>query len=701
MRKYFLAIAALLLCSSSAWATIAQDQAPVVQAGCSSSTTCTLTLTSVASGDMIHVSAAWPDSQTFVSITDGGDTFTNTSAAPTDSAWTTRYTGDWYVCSTSKSGTVSVVIQISGAATITYILGDTWMGVKTSGCLDTSGTRAVTSTTANPSVATAAWSSSTNELGIGCANYGSALTVGTGWTALSNSGTTSKCEYILNPSGCAVTSTWTSTATEGVLFVGAFLPASGGAANPCVAQTYFLATAAGGGSDSNSGTSSGSPWLTPNHALNCGDLISAAASTAYVSSNFSSSSWGVVSCPSSNNVAWLKCATFDACKITETGGAYVMNVGQSFWGVQGWELSATTTDNFNSCFTVNSNNGVSVHHIIFANDISKNCEGGGFGFADHSTSISWDYGVMIGNWAYNSATGTSLCYSGFSVYQPIALDTLPGTHIYIAGNIANDNVDGNMCGGGVGTDGEGITLDTLDFSQGGGSAYTQQVVVDNNITIFNGNAGINEFGGGNTLAHVYIRHNTVYGNQTDVNQSDTFCGQVIIAGSTNGARLTEGYQNLVMTQAATAPACGGSNPVYTWSASLNNTTDHVYNNYLYSAAGNNTQVINNAGSFAYGPNNTTGTNPSFVNPVDPGAPSCGSASSVPNCMATVIANFTPTTAAAKAYGYQIPSTTSIYDPLYPQWLCTVTNLPTGLVTPGCVTGSAIPSGVTMSGATIH
>jgi hypothetical protein len=52
-------------------------------------------------------------------------------------------------------------------------------------------------------------------------------------------------------------------------------------------------------------------------------------------------------------------------------------------------------------------------------------------------------------------------------------------------------------------------------------------------------------------------------------------------------------------------------------------------------------------------------------------------------MATVIANFTPTAPAAKSYGYQIPSTTSIYDPLYPQWLCGVTNLPAGLVTPGC------------------
>ena len=104
--------------------------------------------------------------------------------------------------------------------------------------------------------------------------------------------------------------------------------------------------------------------------------------------------------------------------------------------------------------------------------------------------------------------------------------------------------------------------------------------------------------------------------------------------------------------------------------------------------------------FSAGPNNTLGTSPAFSNPTNPGAPSCGSATSVPNCMASVIANFTPTTAAAKSYGYQPVSTTSVYDPLYPQWLCTVTNLPAGLVTPGCLTGTAA-SGITLSETTVH
>jgi hypothetical protein len=51
-------------------------------------------------------------------------------------------------------------------------------------------------------------------------------------------------------------------------------------------------------------------------------------------------------------------------------------------------------------------------------------------------------------------------------------------------------------------------------------------------------------------------------------------------------------------------------------------------------------------------------------------------------MAAVIANFTPTNTAATAYGYEMPGSTSVYDSLFPQWLCNV-NLPSGLVTMGC------------------
>jgi hypothetical protein len=51
-------------------------------------------------------------------------------------------------------------------------------------------------------------------------------------------------------------------------------------------------------------------------------------------------------------------------------------------------------------------------------------------------------------------------------------------------------------------------------------------------------------------------------------------------------------------------------------------------------------------------------------------------------MAAMIANFKPTNTAAAGFGYQPPSSTPVYDPLFPQWLCT-TSLPAGLITLGC------------------
>src|ERR1700722_1869477 len=145
-------------------------------------------------------------------------------------------------------------------------------------------------------------------------------------------------------------------------------------ASPAWATTYYLAPASGGGNDSNKGTSASSPWLTPNHAVNCGDVILAAASTAYAYTNFFSGKWGMVTCPTGDNVAWLKCVTFDACKILSSGGNAGMNVDRPYWGVQGWEVSITSNTTA-GCFLAvpNYETQILVHHVIFANDIANGC----------------------------------------------------------------------------------------------------------------------------------------------------------------------------------------------------------------------------------------------------------------------------------------------------------------------------------------
>lgn len=437
------------------------------------------------------------------------------------------------------------------------------------------------------------------------------------------------------------------------------------------------------GSDSNSGTMI-SPWLTPNHSMTCGQVITALSGT-YSAANFGSGHWGTVTCPSSNNVAWLTCQTFDTCKITSTS-TDAMWVDQSYWGVVGWENSVTGGTN-GACFHAGPSGSSSIHHIIFADDVANGCKGGGFNAYDRSTSASVDYITYVGNVAYNAAGGTGACYSGFNIYQPIASDTATGTHMYLAGNFSYANFDGSPCSGGLTTDGEGFNLDTFDFSQGGGTAYIQQSVIQNNIAVGNGSSGflMENNKTGSSSAPTYFKSNTSYGNLAATNRS--FCtglGEIYV----EAAYTVTVSNNLQTTNAATG--CMGD-AIYAASvANANNSITYAVN-WLYAPTGNNT-FISSSGSFAYG-SNTTGTSPAFHSTTIPGAPACGGTTNVANCMATLVSNFTPTATGASSYGYQTPSNTSVADALFPQWLCSGTalnpNIPQGLITPGC--GGASPT----------
>jgi hypothetical protein len=453
-----------------------------------------------------------------------------------------------------------------------------------------------------------------------------------------------------------------------LLFVLATLPLS--------ATSYFLAA---NGSDSNNGTSTGTPWLSANHAVNCGDTITAAASSSYSGWNFWEGNWGVVT-GSGHCFATLKCATFDACVINASSGTGSFWVDKSHWMILGFEVQGVgAASQAVACFTVapNTSTPAEVYDVVFADDIANGCYGSGFNTFNNGTTHSVDYVALVGDIAYNAAQGNVQCYSGFGIYQPIAQDSLQGTHIYLAGNFSYGNFDPATCGGGSSTDGEGIIIDTLDFSQGSGTAYTQQVVVNNNIVVGNGSFGIEVFNNqaGTIKAPVYILQNTAWGDLQDPNETKLGAGELTIITTSH----TEAYLNLVQTKSATGL---GGNAVYALAISAGDATDHVYNSYASGVSGNNTFIFS-SGSFAYGPNNTIGTTVTFANATVPGAPSCSTFASTTACMATVIANFVPTAATATTYGYQTPSTTNVFDPLYPSWLCS-TNLPTGLVTPGCL-----------------
>ena len=467
--------------------------------------------------------------------------------------------------------------------------------------------------------------------------------------------------------GCGVTSSYTG------------MVGGGGTSGPA---TYYMSPT---GSDSNPGTSA-MPWISPNHPMNCGDTILAVPSASYNESHFVATSWGTVSCPGNNNVAWVKCEMFDACKITTATDSSGMRIGASYWGVQGFEATALIND-YSGCFQIQPPPGstITIHHIIFANDICNGANNGGFSSYNNFQGASADYIVFVGNIAYNSANAANVCASGFSINAPVKSDSAAGTHLYVAGNFSWANMNPMICNLAAPTDGNGVILDTFDGAspQSGLQPYDQQAVATNNLVIGNGGRGLEVFqndGGpaGAGHAHVFVYQNTSWGNSTDPNQLFPPCGEFLMFGTRN----TEMSRNIGVTTVADCP--GGTNDVYAFRIQFADSSDSVHDNVGISSPVPDLEsfIDNSDAGFVLGSNPLLGTDPQFANPGVPPAPNCGAATSVPNCMATVIANFTPGNSAAAAYGYQIPPAGNVTDPLFPAWLCNV-NLPAGLVAKSC------------------
>jgi hypothetical protein len=437
------------------------------------------------------------------------------------------------------------------------------------------------------------------------------------------------------------------------------------------AATYYLATAAGGGSDAHNGTSLTTPWLTPNHALNCGDQIIAAASASYAQANFGSSQWGPVTC-SGHGVAWLICATFDACKINSTNNNGLM-VTASHWGVQGWEVTASAGQAI--CFSAfPTTASANLQDIVFANDIANGCYGAGFQPVNNG-GAGVDYFATVADIAYNASRQSVECGSGITIYYPTQTDTLPGTHIFVSQTFTWGNVDPNPCAGSVPTDGEGVIFDTWN-----GNAYAAQGVMENNIAFFNGSSGFRV--DISTLAPIFIVNNTAYGDNRGTGMNSQWCGEITSQQSTNVAE----FNNIARTNLATG--CG-SFPNYAYYLAGPDGTNQVYSNMGYSAAGYNNTTFGGIG-FSFGVGNIFGIDPSFVSAPSsaPGPPNCSGASSVINCMAPIIADFVAKAPQAAGMGYQPVSNTPNSDPFFPQWLCNV-NLPVGLVTMGCATSNTL------------
>lgn len=441
------------------------------------------------------------------------------------------------------------------------------------------------------------------------------------------------------------------------------------------ANTYYLAPSSLGGSDSNNGLSVGKPWLTPNHSLNCGDVILALASSAYNPESFNSGHWGYVSCSGNNNVAWLKCETFDACKVYS--GVEGINIDRSYWGVQGFEVNVWG-GNQGFCFGAapSGTNWVNIHHIIFANNIANGCKGGGFVSYNYGTA-GVDYLNVIGNIVYNAISGNAQCFNAISIYQPVQADWGAGTHIYVAGNYTYSNYEADPCGGVQAWGGDGIMFDTFDGSHGMPYPYQAQAVAEQNISIGNGGHGIevqnNVAGSGH--AKIILSNNTVWGNELmSWQQYNHLCAEVLL----NSAYNVEEKWNLVATKSQYACV---SNPNYALSGYQVDGTDWIHANLAFAYDGQYEYYYWGT-NFSYSSDNVLGVNPYLRNAYVPGAPSCGGATNVANCMSWVANNVAPTNSSTTWAGFQTPSYYAATAPLFPTWVCNA-NLPPGIVTKPC------------------
>jgi hypothetical protein len=442
---------------------------------------------------------------------------------------------------------------------------------------------------------------------------------------------------------------------------------------PCWATNYYISPT---GSDTIGTGSSGSPWASPNHSFNCGTDVLIASAGTYSEFNFQSGKWGTVTCSGNNNITWLKCATFAACSISAISQS-AMWIDKNYWGVQGFVLTVSSSSTYGACIKAVPPSGATstIHHIIMANNVCNGAQGNGFTSAS-TGNFGVDYLAIIGNAAYNAAQSSTECYSGISIYEPTNSDTFAGTHIYIAGNFSWHNFDNTACLSGTSTDGEGIILDTIDWLGGGPGPYSGQIVVNNNILVGNGGRGfegVDNYQGTGSHSPIYFEYNTLWDNGRDTVDTSTQ-SEVRVHSLTN---TTVAY-NIAVNNGTTSGQ-GSTQWAYYCTGSNASGSNSVTNTWGYNSSGN-TFGVSGCSGFSYGPGNTS-TNPVLASPSVPGAPSCGSSASVPACMASMVSNFAPTTSGASAYGYQTPGA-SVYDPLFPQWICNVT-IPSGLITMGC------------------
>jgi hypothetical protein len=477
---------------------------------------------------------------------------------------------------------------------------------------------------------------------------------------------------------------------------------------------YYLSPT---GSDNNTGTSTSEPWATPDHAVDCGDVIVAAAGSYTDQFN---QSWGTVSnCPSTSGgidgeggiyFATVLCAgpDLEACHVNSGANNFGFDIEQeSNWAVEGFKTTTDGSDDSNQVTPAYDGacggnkgpcNGV-YHHFAFINDIAYNsADGFGPSGYDQQGKYGVDYLAIVGDIAQNSAQGNPnswLCVAAMDIVAPANFDTKPGTHMYEYGNFSYNNQ--TSCP----TDVENYMFDTWDAN-----GYSNQGVAQNNMGWLSGRMGFHVFDQDTTTttATVYILNNTLYGSG-QLNASAWAFGDFNVQNTSSSATTIWGgltIQNNLAQENQEYPGGVSSNgTVYAFNIGGNYTnvtvggsgSQNYFNGLATSCEGNACAPSSPPyGAISFGTEENIGTNyytsPAFNNPSDlvsnrSGVPNCSGFTNTTACMGynansktltnpSAIYDLQPTASGASSAGYQLPSTTCVTSgpvyTYYPAWL---------------------------------
>ena len=480
-------------------------------------------------------------------------------------------------------------------------------------------------------------------------------------------------------------------------------PVTASGSVPFVAlHTYYMSPT---GSDSNNGLTATTAWASPNHALNCGDVIIASAG-----SYADLQSWGKISnCPSTSGgidgtggvyFATLLCggSYVGACDITTktntTGNTVAMEVTASNWAIEGWYVNTGDHGRAFEAYACSYDSGMK-HHIAFINDISANnlqgadtndC-GQNAGSTTVPSPVGTDYFAVVGMIAQNSAQDP-ICLAAIDVVYPGVYDNNAGTHYFIYGNFsyANQNVTCRSQ-----SDTESYMFDT--FSE---HYAINAGVIANNIGYDSDRMCIQIFDNrtGSTAVNYKIYNNTCYRDNLNIN-SDYMDGEINLNVASGSVEWTVTTSNNIAYQPLSAPLSGSGGiaawvyfPSYGFSGTMNNGASGSQNVYMANNTSCKRTYCNSAHNAESQASGLLGTNtyisPSFTNTTDllanqVGVPNCNAFANTTECMGwnantntlttpSVISDLVPTASGTTVKGYQKPSTTCAANADYPTWL---------------------------------